>query len=137
MSAEPAVVPAADELVARAGAAVEAVEGMHQDAREELRRRVAADGRVSGDRLDAAQHAAHAFAWPATYVEALRQLHRWAARLAEAAAFGETERLILQIGFGEYLAQIRGGIPMSQGEMARPRRYRRRRRGAAAPTPTG
>jgi (2S)-methylsuccinyl-CoA dehydrogenase len=29
------------------------------------------------------------------------------------------ERLILQIGFGEYLAQIAGGIPMSQGETAR------------------
>ena len=30
------------------------------------------------------------------------------------------ERLILQIGFGEYLAQLAGGIPMSQGEIARP-----------------
>ena len=32
---------------------------------------------------------------------------------------GEMEKLILQIGFGEYLAQIAGGIPMSQGEVAR------------------
>ncbi|NJM93220.1 MAG: acyl-CoA/acyl-ACP dehydrogenase, partial [Rhodospirillaceae bacterium] len=30
------------------------------------------------------------------------------------------ERLILQLGFGEYLAQIIGGIPMSQGEIVRP-----------------
>jgi (2S)-methylsuccinyl-CoA dehydrogenase len=29
------------------------------------------------------------------------------------------EALILQIGFGEYLNQIAGGIPMSQGETAR------------------
>jgi (2S)-methylsuccinyl-CoA dehydrogenase len=29
------------------------------------------------------------------------------------------EGLLLQIAFGEYLTQIRGGIPMSQGEMAR------------------
>jgi (2S)-methylsuccinyl-CoA dehydrogenase len=120
MSAEPAANPAADELLARTAAAAEAAERVQQAAREALRRRVIADGRVSGERLDAAQHAAHAFAWAATYVESLRQLHLWAGRLAEAGAFGETERLILQIGFGEYLAQLRGGIPMSQGEMARP-----------------
>ncbi len=34
--------------------------------------------------------------------------------------FGEMEALITQIAFGEYLNQIAGGIPMSQGEMVRP-----------------
>ncbi|MGA0301831.1 MAG: acyl-CoA dehydrogenase family protein, partial [Paracoccaceae bacterium] len=33
--------------------------------------------------------------------------------------FGETEQLILQISFGEYLNQILGGIPMSQNEIVR------------------
>ena len=33
---------------------------------------------------------------------------------------GEIEELIVQIGIGEYLAQIQGGIPMSQGEIVRP-----------------
>ncbi|MEO1121864.1 MAG: acyl-CoA dehydrogenase family protein, partial [Pseudomonadota bacterium] len=33
---------------------------------------------------------------------------------------GELEQLLLQVAFGEYLAQLRGGIPMSQGEMVRP-----------------
>ena len=37
-----------------------------------------------------------------------------------AGRLGETERLILQIGAGEYLAQLAGGIPMSQVEIARP-----------------
>ena len=37
-----------------------------------------------------------------------------------AGGFGEMEALIHQIAFGEYLAQIAGGIPMSQGEIARP-----------------
>ncbi len=37
-----------------------------------------------------------------------------------AAALGEIEELIVQIGIGEYLAQIAGGIPMSQGEIVRP-----------------
>ena len=33
--------------------------------------------------------------------------------------FGETEELLILIGLGEYLAQIFGGIPMSQGEIVR------------------
>ncbi|MEL6434609.1 MAG: acyl-CoA dehydrogenase family protein, partial [Pseudomonadota bacterium] len=41
-------------------------------------------------------------------------------RLKEQGQFGEMEQLLLQIGFGEYLAQLRGGLPMSQGEMIRP-----------------
>jgi (2S)-methylsuccinyl-CoA dehydrogenase len=53
-------------------------------------------------------------------VEALRQMQAWALRLQESGQFGETERLIHQIAFGEYLAQLRGGLPMSQGEFLRP-----------------
>jgi (2S)-methylsuccinyl-CoA dehydrogenase len=33
---------------------------------------------------------------------------------------GETEDLLVRIGLGEFLAQILGGIPMSQGELVRP-----------------
>ena len=33
--------------------------------------------------------------------------------------YGETEDLLTRIGVGEYLAQIFGGIPMSQGEFIR------------------
>ncbi|MFZ9018194.1 MAG: hypothetical protein ACO23O_14500, partial [Ilumatobacteraceae bacterium] len=33
---------------------------------------------------------------------------------------GELERLLLQAAFGEYLAQLAGGIAMSQGEIVRP-----------------
>ena len=47
-------------------------------------------------------------------------MHGWACRLEEAGQFGEAEQLILQIAFGEYLWQVYGGIPMSQGEIARP-----------------
>ncbi|PJN95773.1 acyl-CoA dehydrogenase, partial [Amaricoccus sp. HAR-UPW-R2A-40] len=61
----------------------------------------------------------HALAWVATYVESLREMRAWGVRLDAAGKFGEMERLILQIAFGEYLAQLSGGIPMSQSEMAR------------------
>src|SRR5215475_9909768 len=33
---------------------------------------------------------------------------------------GETEELLVRIGAGEFLAQLAGGIPMSQGELVRP-----------------
>ena len=78
-----------------------------------------AKGRVSGASLETEQHAAHALAWLATYVESLRQMRGWAARLEERGTFGEFEQLLLQAAYGEYLAQIVGGIPMSQSEYAR------------------
>ena len=88
-------------------------------ARETLRARLETDGRISAAAIEADQCAVHAFSWVATYCQALAQMARWADALAEAGKFGETEQLILQIGFGEYLSQLKGGIPMSQGEIAR------------------
>ncbi|MCQ0971304.1 acyl-CoA/acyl-ACP dehydrogenase [Paracoccus sp. TK19116] len=83
-------------------------------AKASLRERVAPDAKVDPTLLDRHQHAAHALSWLATYVEALRQLAAWSARVD-----GPVETLILKIGFGEYLSQIAGGIPMSQNEFAR------------------
>ncbi len=77
-------------------------------------------GKVSGALIEANQTAAHGLAWLATYVEALRQMQHWATALNDAGSFGELEALIQQICFGEYLWQIYGGIPMSQGEILRP-----------------
>ncbi len=88
-------------------------------ARHALRAKVTVAGRLSGDLLEQHQFAAHALAWLATYVEALRQMQDWADRLTADGQFGAVEALIHQIAFAEYLAQIHGGIPMSQGEMAR------------------
>jgi (2S)-methylsuccinyl-CoA dehydrogenase len=68
---------------------------------------------------DGAQAAMHGLAWLATYVAALRQLLGWARRLQADQRFGEIERLLLASAFAEYLAQIAGGIPMSQGETVR------------------
>ena len=65
------------------------------------------------------QHAVHGLAWLATCVEALRQLQGWAERLEGAGTLGELERDLLAVAFGEYLARILGGIPMSQGETIR------------------
>jgi (2S)-methylsuccinyl-CoA dehydrogenase len=107
------------DLAALTGAALPQVESILADATAAVRALVVRDGKVSGAALEANQFSAHALSWLATYVEALRQLHAWAGRIAEAGTFGEMEQLLLQIGFGEYLSQIAGGIPMSQGEIAR------------------
>ncbi len=83
--------------------------------------RVLRDGRVDSALIDAEQFAAHGLSWAATYVEALRQMLGWAGRLQGAGNFGELEQLILQSAYGEYLAQLYGGIALSQVEIVRPR----------------
>ena len=89
------------------------------EATEALRARVTVEGKISSAALETHQFAAHALSWLTTYKESLVQLRGWAGRVAEGGALGAMESLILQIGFGEYLNQIAGGIPMSQGEVAR------------------
>jgi (2S)-methylsuccinyl-CoA dehydrogenase len=69
--------------------------------------------------LNAHQAAAHGLAWLATYVEALRQMLAWARRLEDRRRLGEPERLLVSAAFGEYLAQMLGGIAMSQNEIVR------------------
>jgi (2S)-methylsuccinyl-CoA dehydrogenase len=109
----------APHLLARCDEAVLACEGLLAAAKNRVGERLAPDGVLARAVLDRGQRAAHALAWLATYVEALRQTARWARRLKDASRLGAVERLILQIAFGEYLAQIVGGIPMSQSEIAR------------------
>jgi (2S)-methylsuccinyl-CoA dehydrogenase len=77
------------------------------------------DGRVDAELIEKQQFAAHGLAWAATYVEALRQMLGWAERLDENGNFGELENLILGSAFGEYLAQLTGGIAISQVEIVR------------------
>jgi (2S)-methylsuccinyl-CoA dehydrogenase len=107
-------------VLASTAVALGAIEALLARARANLSLRVTKDGAVGAGQLDAEQLAAHALAWMATYVAALRQLREWASRLDAAGEFAGTQRLILAVGFGEYLAQLAGGIAMGQGEIARP-----------------
>ena len=108
------------DLLVLAEAAADAAAGLVGAARAGLAGRLSRAGRISNSALEADQCAAHGLAWMATYAEALRELAGWGRRLGEAGRFGETEALILQIAFGEYLGQLAGGIPMSQSEVVRP-----------------
>ncbi|HVL20239.1 MAG TPA: acyl-CoA dehydrogenase family protein [Amaricoccus sp.] len=108
------------DLLILAEAATDAAAALVEAARAGLATRLSRAGRISNAALEADQFAAHGLAWMATYAEALREMAGWARRLDEVGRLGETEALILQIAFGEYLGQLAGGIAMSQAEVIRP-----------------
>ncbi|MCE9648545.1 MAG: acyl-CoA dehydrogenase family protein [Parvibaculum sp.] len=107
------------DLLPLAAKAVEAADILLARAKVSVAQKTSKDGRVTAALVEQEQFAAHGLAWLATYVEALRQLHAYAARMTEEGRFGELEALMVQIAFGEYLSQLAGGIPMSQGEIVR------------------
>jgi (2S)-methylsuccinyl-CoA dehydrogenase len=110
----------AAKLIALARGATSAVEALLAEATAAVRQRVMIGNSMDDGLLDREQRATHGLAWLATYVESIRQLAAYAERMHAAGGLGEIEELLVSIGIGEYLAQIQGGIPMSQGEIVRP-----------------
>jgi (2S)-methylsuccinyl-CoA dehydrogenase len=112
-------IPAGSELNTALREAVIAVDALFADARSSVAARVTVQGRPMARVFDREQRATHGLAWLATYVESIRQLAAYTERLQASGNFGETEELLVRIGAGEFLAQMFGGIPMSQGEIVR------------------
>ena len=108
-----------DDLLELTGQALAPVDEILEKAKASVRAMVSVDGRVSNGLVEANQTAAHGLAWLATYAQSLNQMQLWAKKLSADGQFGETEQLIHQIAFGEYLWQIYGGIQMNQGEILR------------------
>ncbi|HLO77215.1 MAG TPA: acyl-CoA dehydrogenase family protein, partial [Magnetospirillum sp.] len=108
------------DLISTCSTALETLRGLHGAAKESVTAMVSKDGKIDSALFEANQEAAHGFAWLTTYVAALEQMLEWAKRLEASGRLGELESLMLQAAFGEYAAQIFGGIPMSQGEFIRP-----------------
>src|SRR5215510_8954308 len=108
------------KLIALAREATRAAETLLAEATAAVRQRVTVEGRVVDRMFDREQRATHGLAWLATYVESVSQLAAYAERMHAADNLGEIEELLIQLGIGEYLAQLAGGIPMSQGEIVRP-----------------
>ena len=108
-----------EDLLAQTARSIELTDELHELALSSVRSSVCRDGRVSSELIDDNQTAAHGLAWLATYVESLKQMHKWAEKINSQGRFGEAEQLILQIAFGEFLSQLYGGIPMSQTEVFR------------------
>ncbi len=110
----------AEELLAATRTALARASELVERARQRLRRDLAPGGRPDAERLEHAQSAAHGLAWYETYRQGLAQMQLWAERLLQEGRLGERERRLLITAFGEYLGRMAGGIPMSQGEYARP-----------------
>ncbi|HEX3709942.1 MAG TPA: acyl-CoA dehydrogenase family protein [Pseudolabrys sp.] len=108
------------DLVELARAATAALDALLNDAVAKVRERVVVEGHVVARLMDREQRATHGLAWLATYVVAVRQLAAYAERMAGDETFGEIEDHLVRIALGEFIAQIVGGIPMSQGEVVRP-----------------
>ena len=109
-----------DNLLIKCRDSLESINKYTDAAKEQVKKLVMEDGTVSKQLMAKEQHAAHSLAWIATYKATLTELLNWAERLESENNFLETEQLILQFAFSEYLTQLWHGIPMSQLEYARP-----------------
>ena len=96
-------------------------------AREYLRRAqdttfaaLSSGGQLDATRVETGQRRLHGLAWTATTVAGMEVLLAWASQLAARGASDTGAALIVRVGLGEYLAQILGGLPMSQNELVRP-----------------
>jgi (2S)-methylsuccinyl-CoA dehydrogenase len=108
------------ELVELAREATTALDALLADAVAKVREKVVVEAHVVSKLFDLEQRATHGLAWLSTYVESVRQLTAYTQRMIGDGTFGEVEEHLVRIGLGEYIAQIVGGIPMSQGEVVRP-----------------
>jgi (2S)-methylsuccinyl-CoA dehydrogenase len=107
------------DMLALSDAATQLAQSAFEAAKNALASMVVIEGRPKASLIEQHQYLAHGLSWIATYTEVFRQMNDWAQRLDAEGKFGDTEALILQIGCGEYLNQLLGGIPMSQNEMIR------------------
>ncbi len=107
------------DVVGLAAEALTQLEALLAQAIASVRVKVSENGKLDANLIEREQRAAHGLAWLATYVEAVRELGGYAARLDTEGRLGSTERLLTGIGLGEYCAQVFGGILMNQGEILR------------------
>ncbi len=108
-----------DRLIPLLDAAAESAEKLGSVTIEAVKGKLAPNGKIDNAALEREQHVAHGLAWVATYVEGIRQMADYANRASGEGRFGELEGLLTQIVVGEYLAQLAGGVVMSQGEVVR------------------
>ena len=107
------------DLLTKTRRAADELSTLFETARQQMKAQIVVDGKTSGKLLEENQDAVHGLAWLATYATAMQQMQNWAEKLHSDGEFGEIEQLLHQIGTSEYHAQVRGGIPMSQGEIVR------------------
>jgi len=92
-------------------------------ARDALAAQVIRNARLDRTLADQHQHLMHGLGWYAAYAEVLTRLSQWAQHLEDNGGLRETDALLAALLAGEYAAQMRAGIAMSQGETIRPREF--------------
>ncbi|HRP71709.1 MAG TPA: acyl-CoA dehydrogenase family protein [Xanthomonadaceae bacterium] len=107
------------DLIGRFSAAADAASGLVAALREIVVARTSVDGRIDRALADEQQHLVHGLGWYAAYADVIGQVAQWAQQLESAGQLREIDALLAQLLVGEYLAQLRGGIAMSQGETIR------------------
>ena len=85
--------------------------------------RITKEGKLDAELAEQEQRALHGFAWITTTVEALKAAAKWAEAASAASAFHSVDELCLRVGFGEYCAQLAGGVAMSANEIVRPAEF--------------
>lgn len=109
-----------EHLIDRAGAALGEARRFAAEVRTHVRDLVGDGNGVDLARLDQNQHVAHGLAWIETIVAALAALLGWGAAGRQRGEFGRAEQLVVALGFGEYLAQLAGGLAIGPNEFVRP-----------------
>ena len=88
-----------DNIISKCREAQKTVDAYYSAAKEQVSKLVLVDGKISKEKLNKEQHAAHGLAWIATYKETLREMLNWAINLESENKFTEYEKLILQFIF--------------------------------------
>ena len=79
--------------------------------------KVVVAARLADSPNDSEQRAAHGFAWIATSVAALEAVTGW---LTPSPSPSPLDRAVVRLSIAETIAQLIGGLPMSQNELVRP-----------------
>jgi len=116
-------VPLFAELPALLQEAAHAARDTVSAARNAVAARVVVNGRLDRQRADEQQHLVHGLGWYAAYAEVLTQVAQWAQQLHAEGHLRATDALLAALLTGEYAAQLRSGIAMSQGETIRPQQF--------------
>ena len=108
-----------DNLFLKCENSIKALNELVNKAEAHIKKKIHNKGSLDTKLLEKEQFICHGFAWLKTYNIALREMLNWAKELTAKKKIFETEKLILQSAFGEYLSQIIGGISMWQTEIVR------------------
>ncbi|UOK73326.1 acyl-CoA dehydrogenase family protein [Ancylobacter polymorphus] len=108
------------EFLEALAAAADAATTFAATAREASLERLTSNAAFDAKLAHRHQRILHGLAWISTTANAISSASEWAQQLAAQDALSAGEELTLRIGVAEYLAQLVGGIPMSQSEIFRP-----------------